>query len=117
MRAKTAERIRRDLEERGVASEFSRSVSDRLEPFAGDLTADVYEAVLSGVAMAYGVHRRGDLAALQGESSSDLDEMHRLMSDFASELHKLDEALEVLAAYLTRLRTQALPPERVRTLH
>jgi hypothetical protein len=117
MRDKTAESIRQDLELRGVASDFSRSVSQRLEPFADDLSADAYEAILSGVAMAYGVHRRAGPQSGLDAAPGDLDEMQRLMSDFASEIHKLDEALEMLAAYLTRLRTQALPPERARTLH
>ena len=53
------ERIHADLQRRGVASEFSASICDRLAPFSEDLTPELYDAVLSGVAMAYGVHRRG----------------------------------------------------------
>jgi hypothetical protein len=117
MRGKTAEQIRRDLERRGVESAFSVTVSLRLAPFADELTVDAYEAILSGVAMAYGVQRGAERAHPGAEGEQNLDEMQRLMSDFAGELRKLDEALEMLAAYLTRLRTQALPPERARTLH
>ena len=82
--------------------EFSDSISDRLEPFSEDLTAETYEAVLSGVTMAYGVHRRG----LQGVGNDvpDVEAIEHLMSGFVSELRKLDEALETLAAYVTRLR-------------
>jgi len=121
MRRRSREReaagIRQDLEKLGVAPEFSQSVSERLERFAGELDPDSYEAVLSGVAMAYGVHRKG----LEGfkKTARDLDEVQRLMSGFASELRKLDEALRTLAAYVARMRRQtanrAVPENR--TLH
>ena len=112
-----AERIREDLEKLGVAPEFSRSVSERLERFSAELTPDTYEAVLSGVAMAYGAHRKG----LRGfkKTARDLDEVQRLMTGFAAELRKLDEALRTLATYVTRMRRQtgerAVPGQR--TLH
>jgi hypothetical protein len=115
--ARDAKSIREDLEKLGIAPEFSRSVSERLERFSGDLSADTYDAVLSGVAMAYGIHRKG----LDGfkETARDLDEVQRLMSGFASELRKLDEALRTLAAYVARMRRQTADravPQR-RTLH
>jgi hypothetical protein len=112
-----AESIREDLEKLGVAPEFSSSVAERLEQFADELAPDTYDAVLSGVAMAYGIHRKG----LQGfkKTARDLDEVQRLMSGFASELRKLDEALRALAAYVARMRRQtanrAVPAHR--TLH
>lgn len=116
-REREAARIREDLEKLGVAPEFSHSVSERLERFTGELAPDTYEAVLSGVAMAYGVHRKG----LEGfkKTARDLDEVQRLMSGFASELRKLDEALRTLAAYVARMRRQTANrtvPEN-RTLH
>ena len=43
----------------------------------------------------------------------DLDEIQRLMRGFAGELKKLDEALQLLTAYLTRLRDKSLPTNRV----
>jgi hypothetical protein len=115
--AKDAKRIREDLERLGIAPEFSRSVSQRLERFSDELTADTYDAVLSGVAMAYGIHRRG----LEGfkKTARDLDEVQRLMSGFSAELRKLDEALRTLAAYVARMRRQTANravTER-RTLH
>jgi len=115
--AKDAKRIREDLEKLGIAPEFSRSVSERLERFSEELTEDSYDAVLSGVAMAYGIHRRG----LEGfkKTARDLDEVQRLMNGFSGELRKLDEALRTLAAYVTRMRKQTASrtvPER-RTLH
>ena len=115
--ARDADGIRKDLEKLGVAPEFSRAVSERLERFSAELAPDAYDAVLSGVAMAYGIHRKG----LQGfkKTARDLDEVQRLMGGFASELRKLDEALRTLAAFVARMRRQtAVPavPER-RTLH
>jgi hypothetical protein len=112
-----ANRIREDLEKLGVAPEFSRSVSERLERFSGELPAGTYDAVLSGVAMAYGIHRKG----LEGfkKTAEDLDEVQRLMGGFASELRKLDEALRTLATYVARMRRQTgdpVIPDR-RTIH
>lgn len=46
---------------------------------------------------------------------ADLEEIHHLLDGFADELRKLDEALEVLAAYLVRLQLQSPPGDR--TLH
>ena len=112
---KDAKRIREDLEKLGVAPDFSQTVSERLERFSGELPAETYGAVLSGVAMAYGIHRR----RLQGfqKTARDLDEVQRLMGGFASELRKLDEALRMLATYVTRMRKQtanrAVPEDRV----
>jgi hypothetical protein len=115
--ARDAKSIRDDLEKLGIAPEFSGPVSERLERFSDELNADTYDAVLSGVAMAYGIHRKG----LEGfkKTARDLDEVQRLMSGFAGELRKLDEALRTLAAYVARMRKQTANravPER-RTLH
>ena len=110
-------RIREDLEKLGVAPAFSHSVSERLERFAEELTPETYDAVLSGVAVAYGIHRKG----LQGfkKTARDLDEVQRLMGGFASELRKLDEALRTLTAYVSRIRTQTAEPAGAdrQTLH
>ena len=46
---------------------------------------------------------------------TDLEEIHHLLDGFADELRKLDEALEVLAAYLVRLQAGSLGVDR--TLH
>jgi prefoldin subunit 5 len=46
----------------------------------------------------------------------DVDEIARLMEDFAAELEKLDEALKTLAAYLGRMRSRT-GGEQERVLH
>ena len=40
-------------------------------------------------------------------SAYELDEIQRLMGAFVGELKKLDEALQLLATYLVRIRDQA----------
>lgn len=98
--------IRADLEERGVAPEFSRSVAERLSPIVRDLRGDAYAAVLQAVAASYGVHD-DDLRAL-GQSTGDVDQIQRLMKGFVGELRKLEEAIRILSAYVTRMRTRAV---------
>lgn len=102
------EAIRRELEARGVAEGFARAAAEALLPFAEDLEGDRWKAVVSGVTLAYGVHRRS-IESFQ-KTAQDLDEVDRLLGSFGTELRKLDEALEILAAYVARLRVQTGTP-------
>jgi hypothetical protein len=102
------QRIEKDLERRGVAAEFASHVSKRLAPFVPELSAEAYEGVLSGVALAYGVHR-------EAVGEADPGELERLLGGFVDELRKLDEALGTLAAYVSRLGQRSAP--RARRLH
>ena len=79
-------------------------MADRLHP-------EIYDAVLTGATLAYGEHRRS-LGALQ-ESVRDLGEIQTLLTAFGEELAKLDEALETLAAYTLRMRTQSTASGRL----
>jgi hypothetical protein len=108
------EEIRSELERRGVSDGFARAVTAQLEPFVAELPREQYDAVLSGVALAYGAHRRAVEAFRR--TASELDEVQHLLGSFAGELRKLDEAVEILAAYAARLRhhTAPTPP---RTIH
>ena len=103
--------IQFDLEERGVAAEFSEALAERLDRVADRLHPEIYDAVLTGATLAYGQHRRS-LDALQ-HSSRDLDEIQTLLTAFGEELQKLDEALETLAAYTLRMRSQSGTSERL----
>lgn len=115
LRALRASReVRADLEERGVAPEFSRSVAERLTPIVADLRDEAYGAVLQAVAASYGVHH-DDMRTL-GQRSGDADHLQRLMRGFAGELRKLEEALRILNAYVTRMRSRAVRRDP-RTLH
>ncbi len=106
--------IRADLEQRGVGPEFSRSVAERLTPIVSQLEDDAYGAVLKAVAASYGVHD-DDLRTL-GQRTGDVDQIQRLMKGFVGELRKLEEAIRILSAYVTRMRTRAVR-QRPRSLH
>ena len=80
---------------------------------ANRLDPQAYEGFLTGAALTFAVHL--DSRPELRESANDLGEMQRLMSDFSDELRKLDEALEILAAYVIRMRTQS--DSKDRTLH
>ena len=105
--------IQLDLEDRGIAAKFSEALAERLGRVADRLRPEIYDAVLTGVTLAYGEHRRS-LETLQA-STRDLEEIQILLTAFSEELQKLDEALETLAAYSLRLHSQSVG--RVRVLH
>ena len=50
------------------------------------------------------------------KGAAELDELQRLMTGFAGELRKLEEALRILDAYLARMRTQTASSQG-QTLH
>jgi len=106
--------IQAALEDRGVGPEFSRSVAQRLTPIVSQLEDDAYGAVLKAVAASYGVHD-DDLRTL-GQRTGDVDQIQRLMKGFVGELRKLEEAIRILSAYVTRMRTRAVR-QRPRSLH
>lgn len=109
------DRIRTDLERRGVLPEVSERLSLRIEERALALAPDAYEILLDGVAAASGLRDEGDQEMTQ--HLRDLNEVERLMGGFSNELAKLDEVLEVLAAHLRRLRASTPSSEVDRTLH
>jgi hypothetical protein len=104
------ERVRRDLESRGLAAAASGPVALRIAPQAAELTGDAYAAFLDGVAAAGGGSGDGPL------EESGAVEMQRLVQDFAVELKKLDEGLRLLSTYLLRIRDRAVS-ERSRVVH
>ena len=111
MDAKTPDQIRRELEDRGVPADLADAVAERIAPHLEALDPQACAGFVSGVVTAYGVHREG-FEGVQ-KSARDLGEMQQLMDDFGSELRKLDEALEVLAAYVVRMRTQSDADDRL----
>ena len=97
------QRIRADLQSKGVSTEFSKPVAKKLAVIAEDLSPDEYAAVLDGVVAAYGAHCEG---CGPPEQVDEAVEIRRLMRGFAVELRKLEEGLRVLSAYLLRLQTR-----------
>jgi hypothetical protein len=105
--------ISADLQARGVAAPTADVLAERVgREVAPD--QEGYAAVLDGIAL--GFRAQNAIAGELAQSASELQEIERLMSSFAGELTKLDEVLEVLAAYLRRMRTAA-PPLGTRLLH
>ncbi len=102
------DRIRVDLERREVGPDLALSVAARLEGRLHQEGPEIYEAMLDGVAVAWelGVASE-EFEQAWRRNLSELRELERLMGNFVGELSKLDEALEVLSAYLRRMRTNA----------
>lgn len=108
------DRISSDLQARGVVLPAADVLAGRVATdLEGEQDVD-YARVLDGVAL--GFRAQSTLAEDLSRSATDLQEIERLMSSFAGELTKLDEVLEVLAAYLRRMRT-ASPGSGSRMLH
>jgi hypothetical protein len=102
--AEVRDRLRRDLEARGVDPLFADAVLTRVELVNSDASEPSWEAIVEGVEVAYRVHRNGQESLRR--SLRDLSELSRLVEDFGGELKKLDEGLKMLAAYLSRMRKQ-----------
>ena len=102
--AEVRDRLRRDLEARGVDPLFADAVLTRVALVSSDASELSWEAIVEGVEVAYRVHRNGQESLRR--SLRDLSELSRLVDDFGGELKKLDEGLKMLAAYLSRMRKQ-----------
>jgi len=99
------DRIRLDLERRGIAPRVSRKLAERLEPRAAKLSPAEYGAVLDSIAAAYDVGTGGcDAPAI---ATDDMADVERLMQGFREEVQKLDEGLRMLSAYVSRMRKRA----------
>jgi hypothetical protein len=98
------DRLRRDLEARGVDPLFADAVLTRVALVSSEASEPSWEAIVEGVEVAYRVHRNGQESLRR--SLRDLSELSRLVEDFGGELKKLDEGLKMLAAYLSRMRKQ-----------
>jgi len=96
------ERVRSDLEQRGIDPQFSQPVAERLVAIAPDLSVPEYAAILDGVTAAYSVHR--EFGQPKGIGMQHGNEFRRLMEGCTGELRKLDEGLQMLSAYLVRMR-------------
>jgi hypothetical protein len=114
MPASLGQRIRRDLVARGVSNDSAGGLARQLEQQVAAVGQDRYETLLDGAALAFRAQSEADAEAEQ--SSRDLQEIERMMNAFAGELCKLDETLDVLSAYVRRMRTSS-SLRSDRTLH
>lgn len=108
------QRIRSDLERRGVSPELSERLCQRVEDRAPQLDPKEYELLLDGVAAAAGAH--DESGQEMSQQLRELQDIERLMGGFTKELAKLDEVLEVLAAHVRRMRSNTSSVEG-RRLH
>ena len=99
------ERIRADLENRGVSPGLSEALAQRLERLRREPGSETYSAALEGAAAAYDACQ-GDAELLE-DRSRDIEEIQRLMQGFAGELRKLEEGLRIISAYVLRMRNRA----------
>lgn len=88
----------------GIGAEWAARLAPRLAESQRELGSGTTPALIRGAALAM---------ALQAESQAhvernlrDVREVERLLGAFTGELAKLDEVLEVLAAYAQRMRPQ-----------
>jgi hypothetical protein len=109
------DRIQEDLARLGVADDVREEIARRFAPLSRRLSRDAYEAALAGVVLAHGVHRESE--EVLRRSVRDLGEIQRLLTAFSDEMGKLDEALQILATYVKRMRSRARPPQRPRWLN
>lgn len=117
------DRVMRDLEARGLSREDAERLALQLckaRRFE-EMTPDRYESLLDGVSLACNACEvDAEHAPEPAESVGRVREIERMMQSFAAELSKLDESLEVLSAYVRRMREQpAARPRGVgsKTLH
>jgi hypothetical protein len=109
------DRIDADLARLGVGEEVRNALALRLARMAPHLSPESYEAALAGVALAHEIHHEGEQVLRR--SVRDLREIERLLGAFTEEMGKLDEALQILATYVKRMRSRARTTERPRWLH
>lgn len=99
----------------GVAPELAARLAPALAAVRKELGPGSAPALIRGAALA--VALQADSHARAERSLRDVREVERLLGAFSGELEKLDEVLEVLAAYAQRMRPQTPPGASRRMLH
>lgn len=107
-------RVRGDLEDHGITGCEAARLAEALTARLLERGPEGYEDLVAGAQMVSQV--RLDLSSDLGDSHRELRQLERLMGGFATELRKLDEVLEVLGAYMRRMRESASDNGR-ETLH
>jgi len=102
------------LVEEGVGSEWASRIARRLEPLHHDLGHGSAAPMIRAAAAA--VEVQAEAHAYVERNMRDVREVERMLGAFSGELEKLDEVLEVLAAYAQRMRTKPAKGSR-HTLH
>ena len=119
------DRVCEDLQARGLPRERAERVATQLtEGRRWDaLSPDQYESLLDGASMSFEADAEdthSPLASGDAANHEQVREIERMMQAFSGELTKLDESLEVLSAYVRRMREQPAAKRRKvgsKTLH
>ena len=110
--------IAEDWEERlialGVSKNWAIRLAEKLAPAYRDLGPGSAAALLQGASLTFAA--QADEQASVDRNLREVKEVERLLGAFTGELEKLDEVLEVLAAYAQRMRTKPAGATR-RVLH
>ena len=99
----------------GVAPEWAAKLAPGLAASQREIGRGSAPALIRGAALA--VALQAESQAQAERSLRDVREVERLLGAFSGELEKLEEVLEVLAAYAQRMRPQTPPGSPRRTLH
>lgn len=102
------------LVESGVSADWAPRIARRLEPLHRDPDPHAAELLIQAAVATFEV--QADAHADVERNLRDVREVERLLGAFSGELEKLDEVLEVLAAYAQRMRTKPAGRDR-QTLH
>jgi hypothetical protein len=97
------DRICSDLQSRGLAAPAAGLLAEQVAAGLVGQSEEDYARTLDSLVL--GFRAQCSVGEHPSSREADLQEIERLMSSFAGELTKLDEVLEVLAAYLRRMRT------------
>ena len=92
------------LVEEGMSKEWAARVARRLEPLYQELGRGSAEALIRAATVTAEV--RSETHANVEHGTRDVKEVERLLGAFSGELEKLDEVLEVLAAYAQRMKSK-----------
>ena len=102
------------LVEAGVSNELAPALAEKLLGGYAELGRGSSVALIEGAAVA--VELQAAAQADVERNMRDVREVERLLGAFSGELEKLDEVLEVLAAYAQRMRSKPAKTVR-RVLH
>ena len=98
----------------GVSADWAPRIAERLEPIQRELGLEASPALRRAAVTVF--EAQAEMHAYVERNLRDVREVERLLGAFSGELEKLDEVLEVLAAYAQRMRAQ--PRRKARhTLH
>ena len=109
-----ADEWKEHLIEMGVSESWAIRLADELVPACRELGPGSAAALLRGASLTFAA--QADEQANVERNLREVREVERLLGAFSGELEKLDEVLEVLAAYAQRMRSKPAKATR-RVLH